>query len=205
MNSVFITSFSDSVTNGVVLYGIEYTMPGGKCGAWASITCLICLATSSALASGCRKIPISAAGMSSFGAADRVVGGGELDAGDVLEAHHLAVAGFADDDVLEFGGAGQTALDEHRVLHLLPLGNGRQAEAAGGRDDVLLADDAGDVGCGDAEPRHALRVEPDAHAVVARAEDANLPDAGHPAQRVVQVEQRVVAQEYGVVACAPAT
>ena len=138
--------------------------------------------------------------MSSFGAADRVVGGGELDAGDVLEAHHLAVAGFPDDDVLEFGGGGETALDEHRVLHLLPLRNGRQAEAAGGRDDVLLAYDAGDVGGGDAEPGHALRVEPDAHAVVAGAEDANLSDAGHPAQRVVQVEQRVVAQEYGVVA-----
>ena len=139
------------------------------------------------------------------GTTDRVVGGGEFDAGDVLEAHHLAVSGFADDDVLEFGGAGQAPFDEHRVLHLLPLGNGRQAEAAGGRDDVLLAYDAGDVGGGDAHPRHALRIEPDAHAVVARAEDANLPDAGHAAQRVIQVEQRVVAQEYGVVSCAPET
>ena len=75
--------------------------------------------------------------------------------------------------------------DEHRVLHLLPLGNGRQAEAAGGRHDVLLAHDVGDVGGGHAEPRHALRIEPDAHAVVARAEDAHLTDAGHagPARR----------------------
>src|SRR5207249_4314318 len=128
------------------------------------------------------------------GTADRVVGGGELDTGDILEAHHLTVARFADDDVLEFTCRGQTALDEHRVLHLLPRGNGRQAQAARGRDDVLLAYDAGDVGGGDAEARHALRIEPDAHAVVAGAEDANLTYTRHAAQRVVEVEQRVVAQ-----------
>src|SRR5262244_452500 len=34
---------------------------------------------------------------------------------------------------------------------------------------------------------------------VARAEDANLSDAGHAAERVVEVEQRVVAEEDTVV------
>ena len=149
---------------------------------------------------GLQEDPDQRGGNVVFGTADRVVGGGELDAGDVPEAHHLAILGFPDDDVLELGGSGQTSLDEHRVLHLLALGGGRQAEAAGRRDDVLLAYDVGDVGGGDAQPGHALRVEPDTHAVVARAEDANLTDAGHPAQRVIQVEQGVVAQEHGVVA-----
>src|SRR5207247_4775287 len=112
-------------------------------------------------------------------AVDRVVGGGELDASDVLEARHLAVSSFADNDVLEFSRIGQTPFDEHRILHLLPLRNGRQAETTGGRDDVLLADHIRDVRGGDANAGHALRVEPDAHAVVAGAEDANLADTGH--------------------------
>jgi hypothetical protein len=66
MARVLTTSLRDSVTNGVVLYGIVYTMPAGNRGAWSSMTSLICLATLSALASGCRNIPISAAGMSSL-------------------------------------------------------------------------------------------------------------------------------------------
>src|SRR5207244_12442455 len=144
---------------------------------------------------GLQEDPEQRGGNVVFGTADRVVGGGELDAGDIPEAHHLAVPGFPDDDVLELGGSGQTSLDEHRVLHLLALGGGRQTEAAGRRDDVLLAYDVGDVGGGDAQPGHALRVEPDTHAVVARAEDANLADAGHPARPVGTVEQLVGAQE----------
>ena len=137
-------------------------------------------------------------------AVDRVVGGAELDARQVLQAHHLAVAGLADHDVLELGDLGEAALDEHRVLHLLPLRDRRHADVAGRRDHVLLAHDARNVRGGDAEARHPVGVEPDAHAVVARAEDAHLPHAGHARQRVVEIEQRVVAEEYRVVAAARA-
>ena len=85
-------------------------------------------------------------------------------------------------------------------MHLLALRHRRQPEAANRCDDVLLPHDVGDVRCGHAEPRHALGVEPDAHAVVALAEDAHLSDARDAPERVVQIEQRVVAQENGVVA-----
>src|SRR5256885_1163394 len=34
----------------------------------------------------------------------------------------------------------------------------------------------------------------------ARAEDAHLPYARHPAQRIIEIEQRVVAEKHGVVA-----
>ncbi len=134
------------------------------------------------------------------GTADRIVGSSELDAGHVFEAHHLPVAGLPDDDVLEFADLDQAALDEYGVLHLLPLRDRGQADAAGGRNLVLLADDVGDVGGGDAQSCHALRVEPDAHAVVAGAENAYLPHAPHPAERVIQVEQRIIAQKDAVVA-----
>src|SRR6059036_1737062 len=126
---------------------MEYTMPGGNRGAWSSITCLSCLATRSALASGSGNIVVRPA--------DRVVGGGELDAGHVPETHHLTVSGLANDDILEFSGTGQSPFYEHRILQLLPLGDRRQAEAAGGRDDVLLAYDTGNVGGGHPHSGHA--------------------------------------------------
>src|SRR5205823_4481758 len=90
--------------------------------------------------------------------------------------------------------------DEDGVLRLLPLRHWGQAKAARRRDDVLLAYDTGDVGCSDAEPCHALRVEPDAHAVISGTEDANMPDTGYSAGRVVQVQQCEIAEKQAIVA-----
>src|SRR5256885_8809390 len=48
--------------------------------------------------------------------------------------------------------------------------------------------------------RHFCGIEPDAHAVIARAEHHHLADPVHPRQRVIDMERRVVGQEQVVVA-----
>ena len=69
----------------------------------------------------------------------------------------------------ELVGTVQSAECGDRVLQHLVIGDRRRADQAGGGLDVLLLDGIGDVIGRDAESRHALRIEPDAHGIVERA------------------------------------
>ncbi len=131
----------------------------------------------------------------------RVVGGGQFDAGDVAQADDGAVRRRScSDHVLEFLHAAQAPMHGDRVGHLLAGRRRLGADDAGRRDHVLLVDGAADVRGRDAQARHLARVEPDAHAVVARAELQHLADPLHARQRVVHLQRREVAEEQVVVA-----
>src|SRR5262249_38713420 len=76
---------------------------------------------------------------------------------------------------------------------------GRGTELPGGDLHVLLADGGDHVAGGQVTRRELLRVEPDAHGVVAAAEHLHVAHARQPRELVLDVEHRVVAQVERVV------
>ena len=74
-------------------------------------------------------------------AGTRVVGGGELDAGDVLEVDDGAVGAGAHDDVAVFLGRATDVPSPRRRTASAARGRGLGADGAGGRHHVLLGED----------------------------------------------------------------
>ena len=127
-----------------------------------------------------------------------VVERAELEPGDVLQPQHARRARGAHHDLAELLGLDQAALRGDGVDDVLARRRRLGADAAGGVLRVLRAQRGGDVRGGDAEARHLLRVEPDAHRVVARAEDGDVGDAGQALELVDDVERGVVREEQRV-------
>ena len=105
-----------------------------------------------------------------------------------------------DDDVGELLRVDEPAQGVDRQLELLALGHRLLADLPGGHLDVLLGDGRDHVHGAEVQRRHLVGVEPDPQAVVALAEVGDAGDAGEPAQLVLDVDRRVVAQEQVVVA-----
>ncbi len=93
----------------------------------------------------------------------------------------------------------QTARGAHADLVRLSLTRGRVADAAGGDLNVLLAQRIDDVAGGQLARGQLGRVEPEAHRVLAFAEDHDVADAGKALERVLHVDVDVVAHEERVV------
>ena len=87
-------------------------------------------------------------------------------------------------------------------LQLLAGGHRLLADLAGGDLDVLLLNDRDDVVRRHIERRHLLRVEPDAHAVIALAEIGDVAHAGQAEQLVLDLRGGVVGQVEVVVGAA---
>jgi hypothetical protein len=132
--------------------------------------------------------------------AQRIVGRAELEPADVAQPRHLATGTRLDDDVAELLFGLQPALGVDGQLHVHARQARRCADHAGRRLDVLAADRSHHVAGREAALRDLLRVEPDAHRVVAAAEDLHLADALDARQPVLDVEHCVVAQVGHVVA-----
>ena len=79
------------------------------------------------------------------------------------------------------------------------VGGGRRAQLPGGHLHILLADGGHHIAGGEVARRKLLRIEPDAHRVVAAAEDLHIPHARQPRQHIPDVQHRVVAQVQRVV------
>ena len=84
------------------------------------------------------------------------------------------------------------------LVHL-PRWRRRLADAAGGDLDVLLAQRTDHVAGRDLARGEAIGIEPQAHRILALAEDGDVADAGHALQGVAHVDVEVVAQEERVV------
>ena len=125
---------------------------------------------------------------------ERVAARAQLDAGHVLEQGFRAVRPGLDDDLAEFLLRNQPALhvDGHFEVHgvfdwLLP-------HHPGGDLHVLLADGVDNVAGGQVSRRDFVRVQPEAHGVIARAENLHVAGAGNAGQHVLDLEGGVVAQ-----------
>ena len=105
-----------------------------------------------------------------------------------------------DDDVLELLDLVQPPGHVQRELEALARGRGRHAQLAGRDLEVLLLDGADDVARVEPEGLEHLGVQPDPHAVLARAEDGHVAHARQPRDDVAQVDPGIVAQEQTVVA-----
>ena len=131
-------------------------------------------------------------------AADVVDLAAEFDAGDILHADDRAVGVGADDDVFEFLDGGEAAGGGDGEGVDLALRDGFAADLARGVDLVLRPDGGDDLGDGDVQRGEAVGLHPDAHGVLARAEDADAADARDAGERLVEVDVGVVRQEGGV-------
>ncbi len=122
----------------------------------------------------------------------QIVLGAELDAGDVADARDPAVGIGLDDDVLELAHVLEPAQRLDAELEGAGVGHRQLIEAARRHLDVLALDRVDHVGRGEIELGHPLRVEPDAHRVVARAEHLDVADAVQAGQHVLDLQRGVV-------------
>ena len=122
----------------------------------------------------------------------RVAERAELDAGDVLDPHDAPVGPHLDDDVLELVGLPEAPLHLQGDLEGVVVIDRRLAERATRHLHVLRAQRFEHLLGG--EPAHGdpLGVEPDAHGILAYAEQEHVGDAVKPHQLVADVEQAVV-------------
>ena len=121
-----------------------------------------------------------------------VVRGPELHATDVADADHAPVRSGLHDDIGEGGRVGETALRFDIELEGARLGHRRLVDHAGGHLHVLAAQRRDHVACGQVAGGELFRIEPDAHRVVARAEDGDIADAVDAGQHVLHVQGGVV-------------
>src|SRR5208282_1217220 len=103
-------------------------------------------------------------------------------------------------DVGELRGIDEPAHGAEGELELGASGRGRQTEGAGGDLDVLLADGVDDIAGGHVAGSDFVGIEPDAHAVIARAENLDVADAVEAREGVLDLEVGVVAEVKLVVA-----
>ena len=134
-------------------------------------------------------------------AVDDVLPQPHLDPGHVLQADDgpLALAG-AEDDVLVALGLGVRLLGDDREGQLHVPRRGLLADLPRPVEGVLAGDRLLDVGGGDPERGHAVRVHPDPHGLVGDAHDRGLAGAGHALDRVEDVDVRVVGDVLAAVA-----
>ena len=116
-----------------------------------------------------------------------------------LQTYEGAAFRRANNDVAELLLGGEAALGGDGELECLIRQSRLRADAADGGLHVLLLQRVDDVGGCEPEVLQALRIEPDAHAVVGGSEQAHIAHAAHALQLVQQVDGDVVRQEELVV------
>ncbi len=119
---------------------------------------------------------------------------------DVAQAQQCSVGLGAQHDVLELPGVHQAAGRVHRILEIGPGRSRRLSEGARRILPVLRLDGRADVGRGDAELGHLVRVHPHAHGVNLVRAEARFAHAFEIADLVHQVDLRVVGEEQRIVA-----
>ena len=125
-------------------------------------------------------------------AAAVVVGGAELDAANVAHAGDAAFAVRLDDYVAELIRTCEAPLRLDIELEGSGLGHGRLIDDAGGNLNVLGAQGIDHVARGQVTYRKLLGIEPDAHRIVARAEDGHVANTIDTSEHVLHVQRRVV-------------
>src|SRR6202044_650054 len=89
----------------------------------------------------------------------------------------------------------QSADDSNGQLELLARVGGLLAELAGSDFDVLLRKGVGDVEGGETTGGKAVGIEPDAHGILALAEDDDGTDARDAFEGIADVDVEVVGDE----------
>ena len=128
------------------------------------------------------------AGLSVQTADDAVVLRAQFDARHVLHPHHAAVRRFAHARSARILPATSAGLARDGVGKFLSLGRGLAAHLPGRIHGVLRLDGADDLGNGDAQFRQLVRLDPQPHRVLARAEYLHVADARHARKWIVEID-----------------
>ncbi len=132
-------------------------------------------------------------------AGNAVVLRAQFDASHVFDADNPGFRGFAQNDLFELFRRSQAALRANRVSEGLAFGNRLAAHLPGGIDGVLGLNGADNFRDRHLQLGQLIGLHPEAHGVLAGAEDLNGADALHAGERVVQVDVGVVGQELRVI------
>ena len=121
-----------------------------------------------------------------------VVGlGADLRSPNILQLNN-AVLGVLDDDVFELQRIGQAPDHSQGDLEVLLLVGRRTAQLTGRNFDVLFLQRSHHVGGGQLPRRQLRGIEPDAHRILALAEDHHIAHARYALQRVFHVDVEIV-------------
>src|SRR5229473_395453 len=123
-----------------------------------------------------------------------VIVGAELDSGDIAQARYLSGRAGLDDDVLEVGLVGETALGVDLELEISAVGRRRRAQLPGGHLHILFAYGVHHIAGGEATRRHFFRIQPDSHRVVAAAEALHIAHAVEPRELVFYAQRDKIRQ-----------
>src|ERR1035441_1955831 len=99
------------------------------------------------------------------------------------------------DDVVKFGGAGETTHNADRHLEGLRLIGWGLTQLASRNLDVLLRECRNDVGRCKPTGCEAHRIEPHAHGVLALAKNHDIADAWHTLERGLYVDIEIIRNE----------
>ena len=113
-------------------------------------------------------------GLAIQAAENAVVLRAQLDPGNVFHAHDSAIRSFADDNVFELLRRCQAALSKNGIGELLARRSWFAANLTGRIHRVLRLDRVDDLGDGDAQLRQLVRLYPEPHGILPRAEDLCL-------------------------------
>ncbi len=126
-----------------------------------------------------------------------IVERGQLDPRHILQAHD-GVVGLLDDDLAELVGLDQTTERLHRNLEGAGRRRRRLVEHAGRHLHVLALQRADDIARRQVERLQPIRIEPDAHRIIAAAEHGDRADALDAAEHVDDIDAGVIGNEQGV-------
>jgi hypothetical protein len=113
----------------------------------------------------------------------------------ILEADQSAIGIALEDDVIELRRFGKTPHGAHADLEIAVRDGRLGADLSGGDFDVLLLERIDHIICGKRTASHADWIKPEAHGILALAEDDDVGDAGNALQSVANVNVQVVAHE----------
>src|SRR5205807_2076104 len=133
-------------------------------------------------------------------AAQGVVAGAEFDARHVGKAHDLAVSAGFEHDIAELLGRLQAALRIDRDKEIAAALDRFGPKLAGRDLDVLIPYRADHVARGQAARGDLVRIDPNAHRVIAAAEHSYLADATQAREFVLDLDVDVVTQVERIVA-----
>ena len=123
----------------------------------------------------------------------------QFDPGDVFHADDSAIRRFTDDDVFKLLRRRQTALSENGIRELLARRSRFAASLTSRIHRVLLLNRVDDLSDGDAQLRQLVRLYPQPHGVLPRAENLRLADAVQACDGIIQVDVGIVGQELRIV------
>ena len=124
----------------------------------------------------------------------------QLDPSDIAQARHLAIGPGLDDDIFELADVVEAAEHINRVLEIDARRRRRHSHLTGGNPLALLLQRLHDFLGIEAACFQLVRIEPDAHRILAGAEHEDVADAGQPRQFVLEVYRGVVGEIEAVVA-----